>query len=170
MTTVAIALGTNVGDRLGHLQRAVEALRSVVTVVAVSRIYETAPMYVEDQPAFLNAAVLATTELGPLPLLKALKSIESTSGRLHRERYGPREIDLDLVVYGSLRYSYRSAHRTVLEVPHPRTAERRFVLAPLLDLGPVVAIPGFGTVSDVFEATNSQAATVIPLVDAVLSF
>jgi 2-amino-4-hydroxy-6-hydroxymethyldihydropteridine diphosphokinase len=169
MTTVAIALGTNVGDRLGHLQRAVDALRSVVNLVAVSRVYETAPMYVEDQPAFLNAAVSAVTDLGPLPLLQTLKQIEATSGRQQRERYGPREIDLDLVVYGAASYRYRSGHRTILEVPHPRTAERRFVLAPLLDLGLIVPIPGFGLVSDLFEATNSQAATVIPLVDAFLS-
>ena len=169
MTTVAIALGTNVGDRLRHLQSSVDALRSIVNLVAVSRVYETAPMYVEDQPAFLNAAVRATTDLGPLPLLQALKRIEVMSGRQSRERYGPREIDLDLVLYGSVSYRFVYDHRTILQVPHPRTAERRFVLAPLVDLAVDAPIPGFGIVCDLFEATNSQAASVIPLVDAVLS-
>jgi len=169
MTVVAIALGTNVGDRFDHLQRAVVRLQEVIQVDAVSDVYETAPMYVVEQAPFLNAAVRGRTDLGPLPLLRALKAIEQTSGRQHRARYGPREIDLDLVLYGSSAYRFTYGGETVLQIPHPRMAERRFVLAPLRNLFPSLAIPTLVDLDDLLRATNDQAETVLAVQDAVLS-
>jgi 2-amino-4-hydroxy-6-hydroxymethyldihydropteridine diphosphokinase len=156
---VLIALGSNVGDRAANLTRAVEALRQGVEVIAVSRIYETAPMYVTDQPPFLNAAVRVRTCLGPLPVLKFLKATEASIGRQARERNGPREIDLDLIAYGTLAYTFRDG--TVrLQVPHPRAHERRFVMAPLADIAANDHMPGIGRIRELLEATNEQAETV----------
>lgn len=126
---VLIGLGANLGDRASALCAAVEAVEPFVHWLALSRLYETAPMYVEDQPRFLNAVAVGRTELGPLALLSRLQTVEASLGRVPRERFGPREIDLDLLAYGSLRLA---ADR--LELPHLRLAERAFVLRPLAEL------------------------------------
>ncbi|HNQ66552.1 MAG TPA: 2-amino-4-hydroxy-6-hydroxymethyldihydropteridine diphosphokinase [Smithella sp.] len=128
---VALALGSNLGDRFASLRKAVEALASCVEISSASPVYETAPAYVTDQPAFLNAAVIGTTKLEPLPLLWALKNIERDVGRTPTFRYGPRVIDIDIIFYGD----------TILEtpeliLPHPRVFERDFVLKPLADIAP----------------------------------
>lgn len=164
---VAVAFGANTGDRAGQIARAIELLRGAVQVIEVSPLYETAPMYVQDQPPFLNGALLADVTLGPLALLGLLKDTEAKVGRKPAERYGPREIDLDLVAYGALRLS-SEAERT-LEVPHPRLPERRFVLQPLFDLDPKIVLPGLAPISDLLAATEDQAATVQRFSDAVLS-
>jgi 2-amino-4-hydroxy-6-hydroxymethyldihydropteridine diphosphokinase len=169
MPLAVIALGTNVGDRLGHMQRAVDALAHVMVLRGASRVYETAPMYLEDQPPFLNAAILAQTDLGPLPLLRRLKMIEQELGRKSREQNGPREIDLDLVLFGNLSYRFSEGGKAVLSIPHPKMGERRFVLAPLADLLPDCQIPNLGPIAKYLEATNGQAETVLPLEHAVLS-
>lgn len=135
MTRIALGLGSNLGDRRENIARAVEGLRAVFHDVVVSSLIETEPMYVTDQPPFLNGAALASTELGPLEVLRELKRIEAEVGRLPRERYGPREIDIDLVAYGSARYEFREGERVVLTVPHPKTEEREFVFRPLAELG-----------------------------------
>jgi len=100
VTQVYIGLGSNLGDRLARIQEAVVLLGESLTVSAASPIYETAPMYVEDQPLFYNGVLAGTTELGPLEVLSLLKAVETRVGRLPRDRYDPREIDLDLLVYG----------------------------------------------------------------------
>ena len=164
---VAIAFGANTGDRAGQIAKAIEILRQELDVLAVSPLYETAPMYVQDQPAFLNGAVLAETVLGPLALLRLLKDTEARVGRQPQERNGPREIDLDLVAYGVLQL--RSWGARTLEVPHPRLSERRFVLQPLYDLDPAMLLPGLGTISALLQATEDQAATVKRFSDAALS-
>jgi 2-amino-4-hydroxy-6-hydroxymethyldihydropteridine diphosphokinase len=128
---VALALGSNRGDRLGFLRKAVKALASCVEVTALSPVYETAPAYVADQPVFLNAVVLGTTKLEPLPLLGAIKDIEKEIGRMPTYRYGPREIDIDMVSYGDL-----ILETPELTLPHPRLQERDFVLRPLSDIAP----------------------------------
>lgn len=163
----AVAFGANTGEREAQICRAVAMLRESLDVEGVSTLYETAPMYVEDQPAFLNGALLARTELGPLALLRLLKEVEARVGRKPAERYGPREIDLDLVYYGSLRLSSSRAEGA-LEVPHPRIPERRFVLQPLFDLDPRMVLPGLGSISALLSATEDQAATVQRYSDAVL--
>lgn len=165
MPRVAIAFGANTGDRASQIQRAIGLLSQAIDVLRVSPLYETEPMYVEDQPAFLNGALLAETELGPLALLELLKETERRVGRKPAERYGPREIDLDMVAYGSLQL--RSPRR--LEVPHPRLPERRFVLQPLFDLDPLMLLPGLPSISELLQATEDQAATVQRFSDAVLS-
>ncbi len=162
-----IALGSNVGEREAHLDQAVAALRARVEVQRVSSYYETAPMYVTDQPAFINAAVLASTDLSPLGLLRLLKEIEASIGRQARERYGPREVDLDLISYGALQYRYIEKGVTRLTVPHPKIGERRFVLAPLAEIAGNATIPGMGQIEELLKQTNEQADSVVKVRDAV---
>jgi 2-amino-4-hydroxy-6-hydroxymethyldihydropteridine diphosphokinase len=166
LANATIALGSNLGASLENLQRAVGALGNVK---AVSRVYTTAPMYVEDQPQFLNAAVMVETGEGPLPLLKRLKALEKEIGRLPRERNGPREIDLDLISYGRLQYKFVHKEKLVLQVPHPKVVERRFVLQPLFDIDPDLDLPGLGRIFEMLKSTESQADSVILKEDAVLS-
>lgn len=161
MTRAVIAFGSNVGDRLAHIEEALGRLRTWVMVVRTSSVYETAPMYVTDQAPFLNGAFLVETELGPLPLMYALKEIEASVGRQTRERNGPREIDLDLLLYGDLRYRFKRGERTVLEVPHPRMGERLFVLQPLSDLDPDFLIPELGSVRMLIESTDWSPENVV---------
>lgn len=167
MPEVLVALGSNVGDPRANLQAAVDELRKRFEVQRVSRLYRTAPMYVEDQPEFLNGAVLLQTGKAPLQVLQALKVIEGEIGRHKERRYGPREIDLDLLSYGRLQYRF-SEGRTILVVPHPRIPERRFVLAPLADIAPDLMLPGLGRVSHLLGQTNGQAESVHEVEDAIL--
>ncbi len=133
---VYVALGSNLGDRRAYLARAAERLGSYVNELQASSVYETEPWGYEDQPAFLNQVLAGETELEPLQLLTRLKQIETELGREERFRYGPREIDLDLLLYG------RQVLRTPqLELPHPRLHERAFVLVPLADLAPDLVHP-----------------------------
>lgn len=165
MTPVVIALGSNVGESLSFLQQAVDCLSGHLTSLKASRVYETAPMYVTDQPPFLNAAVAGETELGPLGLLALLKGIEKEIGRQARNRFGPREIDLDLIAYGVLRYRYGDR----LQLPHPRIPERRFVLQPVFDVAPGLRLSTMGTVESLLAQTEDQATDVVLKKDAVLS-
>ena len=131
MTEAFVAFGSNVGDRAAHVQEALRRLGAVATVERVSGTYETAPLYVTDQREFFNVVARVMTSLGPVALVRALKQIEEDMGRVHAPRNSPRVMDLDLVVYGSLKL--RSSGNPPLQVPHSRMAERRFVLEPLLD-------------------------------------
>ena len=131
MTDVLIALGSNLGDRLANLYAAIDALAPDVTVTARSKIYETDPRYVTDQPRFLNMALAATTALEPAALLRLLKGIEDRLGRKPGLRFGPRLIDLDIVFHGN-----GIVETPDLQIPHPRLAERAFVLRPLADIAP----------------------------------
>lgn len=172
MTPVYIGLGSNLGDRAERIREAVRLLSRAIDVKAASPLYETAPMYVEGQPPFLNGMLAAETDLGPLPLLRLLKRTEQEVGRLPRERYGPREIDLDLICYGALAYRFfdespNAGGASLLEIPHPRLVERRFVLQPLHDVAPELVLPGLGPVFDLLVATNPQAPSVIQVSDAV---
>ena len=147
-----IALGANIGDRLANLRRAVDLLRSadvpptpiipvpitsVIEVQRLSPLYESAPVGVTDQAAFLNAVLLAQTDLEPIALLDALQAIEHTIGRRPGRRWGPRPIDLDILTYDDQRIDTER-----LTVPHPRLTERGFVLQPLADLDPDRVLPG----------------------------
>jgi 2-amino-4-hydroxy-6-hydroxymethyldihydropteridine diphosphokinase len=130
-----------VGDRAATIDAAVSALPAVV---AVSKLRETDPVGVVDQPRFLNGAAALDTNLSARELLDVLLTIERDLGRERRERWGPRTIDLDLLLYGG-----ETIEEPGLTVPHPRLHERRFALEPLLDLDPELAIPGRGRVADV---------------------
>lgn len=169
MAQAIVALGSNMGDRPANLREAADRLGAIGRRTGVSRVYETAPMYVEDQPPFLNAALRLDTALSPMALLRALKCVEQEVGRLKRERFGPREIDLDLIAYGRLEYRYWADGVEVLRLPHPRAGERRFVLQPLHDLDPELSLPGIGRVADLLEATSSQSSSVQVCEDAALS-
>lgn len=138
MVRAVIGFGSNLGDRAENIHRAASALG----IVRLSSLIETAPMYVEDQPPFINAVGFLDTELGPLALLRLLKSTETEIGRLPRQRYGPREIDLDLIAYGALQLKSVLYGETKLQVPHPRLGERSFVLDPLSELDSSFVIPG----------------------------
>ncbi len=140
-----IGLGGNLGDRRSYLDRAIRLLEREpgIELVARSRVRETEPVGYTDQPPFLNAAVAVETELGPRELLDRLLAVERELGRDRTgPRFGPRTIDLDLLLYGD---------ETVVEpglvVPHPRLAERRFVLEPLAELEPALVVPGAGPVA-----------------------
>ena len=140
MTRAYVGLGANLGDREATILAAVAALPGVV---AVSTLRETEPVGVVDQPAFLNGAAALETELSARELLEALLTVERELGRERRERWGPRTIDLDLLVYGDVELDEPG-----LTVPHPRLHERRFALEPLLDLDPELVIPGRGRLVD----------------------
>jgi 2-amino-4-hydroxy-6-hydroxymethyldihydropteridine diphosphokinase len=134
-----LGLGSNVGDRAAHLRAAVAALREHgVEVEAVSSLYETEPVgEILDQPDFLNAAVRIRTELEPEALLDLCKAIEVEQGRmLGGQRHGPRPLDLDLLLLGDV-----ELESDRLTLPHPQVTSRRFVLEPLLELGPQLALP-----------------------------
>lgn len=168
MTPVAISLGSNLGDRLAHLRSALVRIQKLGKIQAVSRPYETEPMYYFDQPAFLNAGAIVNVAHGPLELLQELKRIEKDVGRMPRERNGPREIDLDLVSYGVAKYTYSFEGETLLTLPHPRAFERRFVLEPLFEIDPNLLLPGFGTVSELLLSTEVRTSHVQKLSDALL--
>jgi 2-amino-4-hydroxy-6-hydroxymethyldihydropteridine diphosphokinase len=145
VTRAFVGLGANLGDREETIVEAVRLLgeRDGVHVVAVSTLRETDPVGVVDQPRFLNGAALVETDLGPRELLDALLAVEHELGRVRDERWGPRTIDLDLLVYGEIELDEPG-----LTVPHPRLHERSFALEPLAELDPELAIPGRGPVRD----------------------
>jgi 2-amino-4-hydroxy-6-hydroxymethyldihydropteridine diphosphokinase len=135
---VYIALGSNLGDRAENLRAAREQIAAPdLRVLRESSVYETAPRDIEDQPWFLNQVIECETDLFPRQLLARLKKIERAMGRKKRVARGPREIDLDILLYGDA-----MVKAPELEVPHPRLTERRFVLEPLAELVPDKKHPG----------------------------
>jgi 2-amino-4-hydroxy-6-hydroxymethyldihydropteridine diphosphokinase len=157
MTRVYIALGSNLGDRLGNLRTAVASLEEAgIGVTSRSSVWETAPVPA-DQPAFLNAAVAADTDLSPAELLAALKAIEHALGRRPERRWGPRPIDLDILFYGE-----EEIDTAELTVPHRLAAGRSFVLAPLADItqGPLPVV-GKSAV-ELLRATGDEGLTRTP--------
>lgn len=143
MALVYIGLGANLGDRETTIRRALQLLESEdTTVVEVSTLRETDPVGYEDQPGFLNGAAALQTELEPRQLLDRLLAVELELGRDRSgPRFGPRTIDLDLLLYDR-----RSVSEPGLEVPHPRLHERAFVLEPLFELDEGLEVPGRGPV------------------------
>ena len=126
-----LALGSNLGDRAGYLQAARDALPEVgATVVRASRVAETEPVGIREQPDFLNQVLEIETSLEPRPLLDAIKGIERKLGRTARQRWGPREIDIDI-----LRYDGRTVDEPGLHIPHPELPNRPFLLDLLEDIG-----------------------------------
>ncbi|ETI42054.1 dihydropteroate synthase [Phytophthora nicotianae CJ01A1] len=141
MARVYAALGTNLGDKVANLENALAMLTQTVgPVEATSRLYTTAPQYVEDQPAFLNIVARLRTELKPKELLGAFKTIEREIGRTPSLRWGPRLIDVDILLYDDLDLKTDTEEGPLI-VPHERIAERDFVLAPLCDLAPDLVHP-----------------------------
>ena len=154
MATAWIGLGSNVGDRRALLRRAVAALEREpqVEVQAVSSIRETEPVGYLDQPRFFNAVARVSTDLPPRALLERLLEIERRLGRARTgPRFGPRTIDLDLLLYGA-----EEIAEPGLEVPHPRLHERAFVLEPLVELDPTLVVPRRGSVQTLLARIKSR--------------
>ncbi len=158
MTAVYIGLGSNLDQPLRQLERAVEAL----TVLPRSRLFGTSTLYRSralggppGQPDYLNSVVLLDTTFQPLQLLRALQEIERRGGRVRpAPRWGPRTLDLDLLLYGK-----RRMQGPILTLPHPQIQHRAFVLHPLYELNPDLEIPGLGTVRGLLPAISDQEIT-----------
>ena len=149
---IILSLGSNLGDREATLRAAVRDIGELdaVTVVGASALVETAalkPTGVDsDAPAYLNAIVAVESSLSPLELLEALRGIEHAHGRVRAERWGDRTLDIDIIAFDELTFQSRD-----LTVPHPRAAERAFVLAPWLELDPAAHLVGHGAVAELLE-------------------
>jgi 2-amino-4-hydroxy-6-hydroxymethyldihydropteridine diphosphokinase len=150
---VYIALGSNLGDRAEHLRQAREQIAAPdLQVLRASSIYETAPRDVQSQPWFLNQVIECETDLFPRQLLSRLQKIERAMGRKRTVAKGPREIDLDILLFGDA-----VVKAPELEVPHPRLEQRRFVLEPLAELVPEKRLPGTRrTVKEMLAGVTDQ--------------
>ncbi|NQX12646.1 2-amino-4-hydroxy-6-hydroxymethyldihydropteridine diphosphokinase [Microbacteriaceae bacterium VKM Ac-2855] len=157
-----LALGSNLGDRLGHLQDAVDALAALpgFTVQAVSKVVESPAWKVdgvdESAPAYFNAVVLGGTTLDPLELLRGTAAIEQAGGRVRgagEERWGDRSIDIDLITVGGVSHDDET-----LVLPHPRAWQRAFVLEPWLDIEPFATLPGSGAVAELRRHATDAVA------------
>lgn len=148
---VVIALGSNLGDRMDNLQSAVDALFDSpgLRFLAVSPVYETSPAGGPPQPDYLNAVLVAETTFPARALLERCHGVEATLGRTRDEHWGPRTLDLDLIVYGN-----EVSEDPELTLPHPRAHERGFVLAPWLAADPDAALPGYGPVAGLLAETG----------------
>lgn len=150
MAVVYLSLGTNVGQRRQNLTRALAGLGEVLMLTAVSPIYQTPPWGLADQPDFLNLCLEATTSLSPLDLLHFTRQLEKDLGRQKTVRWGPRLIDIDILFYDD-----HISHSEKLTIPHPRIAERAFVLVPLADIAPDLVHPETGrTVREMVTAVD----------------
>jgi 2-amino-4-hydroxy-6-hydroxymethyldihydropteridine diphosphokinase len=152
-TKAFIGLGANLGDREAQVRRAIAALAELpgTRLLAASSLYRSAPVGVGAQPDFINAVAAIETQLAPRPLLEALLAAERRFGRRREFPGAPRTLDLDLLLYGD-----RVIAEPGLIVPHPRMHERAFVLAPLAEIAPDIAIPGKGSAGTLLRACADQ--------------
>ena len=165
MPLVYIGFGSNIGDRLAHIQDAIRALSKTegITLQKISSIYKTDPVGYEAQAQFLNGVAAIQTNLPPLSLLYTLKNIETEVGRRHRIRWGPREIDLDILIYGDM-----CLQTEKLVIPHPEMHRRGFVLGPLAEIAPDLVHPVFQeTVQTLLERLEDDKS-VLKREDCVL--
>lgn len=151
MTHVFLGLGGNLGDRREAMRSAVTEIRAVIDDVRVSSLYESTPWGVTDQPVFLNAVVRGRTSLEPLELLDAMQAIENELGRVREQRWGPRLIDIDILLYGS-----DVVDEPRLQVPHPYMTQRGFVLRPLADLAAGLTLPDGSLVGELLTTVNQN--------------
>lgn len=154
MVTVYLALGSNVGDREENLRRAITLLGEAgVKIKKVSSMYETEPVDYLDQEWFLNSVLQAETDLGPQPLLQAMRGIEVNMGSKKAFAKGPRLIDLDILLYGD-----QAIDTPVLQVPHPRMLERKFVLVPLVEIAAELRHPSWqATAKEILAKSADQS-------------
>ncbi|GAA4077653.1 MULTISPECIES: 2-amino-4-hydroxy-6-hydroxymethyldihydropteridine diphosphokinase [Actinomadura] len=160
---VVFSLGSNLGDRLDNIQEAVDALFDApgLDFVALSPVYETAPYAppgetLPEQGDYLNVVLVADTRLPPENLLERVLNIENSMRRTREVRWGPRTLDIDIVMFGNI-----TSDDPDLTLPHPRAHERAFVLVPWADIEPDVLLPGHGRVGDLAAAKQAEAATAV---------
>ena len=153
MRAVYIGLGGNLGDPIATLRDALVRIAGLegIELDAVSSAYESAPVGLTDQPPFLNAAARLLTDLPLADVLSGLLAIEAELGRVRTVRYGPRTCDLDILLAGD-----ETVDQPGLSVPHPRLAERRFALEPLLELDPQLELPGRGPLAEIVRGLQSE--------------
>lgn len=151
MHTIYLGLGTNLGNRQSNLQKAISSMSQVMAVTAVSPIYESEPWGVPDQPPFLNMCIEASTVLNPKTLLHYLKNLETEMGRTETYKWGPRVIDIDILLYDDQVFESSS-----LTIPHPHMLEREFVMVPLADIASDVVHPILNKKIGDFETAVKQ--------------
>lgn len=156
----AVALGSNLGDRLTTMQSAVSSLRHIGTVERISSLYETDPVGGPPQDPYLNAVVVLVTDMNPLGLLHEMLEIEARAGRERRERWGPRTLDLDLIVVTGEDGSPVMTEEPSLILPHPRAGRRRFVLEPLAEVWPQAPL-GSHTARTALESVSDQGVVKV---------
>ncbi len=139
MTTAYLGLGSNLGDREDNLRRAVSLLRQRVSLAALSSVYETEPWGYTSQPTFLNLACAVETRLSPGELLELAQGVERDLGRVSTFRYGPRTMDVDILLYGD-----EVIETFDLQIPHPSFSERAFALVPMAEIAPSLVHPALG--------------------------
>lgn len=151
MTRAALSIGSNLGDRLGHLQAALLGLGAYVSGPgAVSAVFETAPWGGVEQPAYLNAVVIVTGQRSPGQWLELAHILEQSAGRTRDVHWGARTLDIDIIVVDSVRTKDPN-----LTLPHPHAHERAFVLVPWLDVDPEADLPGHGRVADLVSTMDT---------------
>lgn len=153
-----VALGSNLDDPKRQIETAFDLLANLpdTRLIARSSLYRSAPFGPVEQPEFVNAVVGLQTSLGASALLEHLQAIETSQGRVRKQRWGPRTLDLDLLVYGA-----QVIDESRLTVPHPGIAERNFVLLPLREIAPELVVPGLGPVADIPVDENEPRITRI---------
>ena len=154
-----LSVGANLGDRLGTLQGCVQAIARLpdTDVLAISPVYETAPVGGPAQPDYLNAVLVIETGLPPRDLLEAAHRIEADFGRVRAERFGPRTLDIDIISYAG-----QVSDDPELTLPHPRAHERAFVLAPWQDIDPGAELPGRGAVAGLLAVLDRDGVRPVP--------
>ena len=158
-----LGLGSNIGDRAANLADAlVHLARRGGHLVRLSSVYETAPVGFTDQPDFLNMVICVDVALDPPEMLRACLAIESAMGRVRRQRWGPRIIDIDLLLWDG-----PPVETADLELPHPRMAERQFVLVPLAEIAPDLRLPDGRRAADAADLSASGICRLGPLAAAV---
>ncbi|HSW37330.1 MAG TPA: 2-amino-4-hydroxy-6-hydroxymethyldihydropteridine diphosphokinase [Candidatus Saccharimonadales bacterium] len=161
MAIVYLALGANVGNPKANIEQAIELLQSSVDKIQCAPLYASKAVGYTDQPDFINTAVSGETVLDPAELLKFVKEVEEQVGRVERFRWGPREIDIDIIFYND-----SVVQQDNLVIPHPRFAERDFVLQPICDLDPTFIDPlSKRSVKQLLEALSSDQRSLLNKVD-----
>lgn len=160
MAAVYVGIGSNLAKPIAQVEQAFEELANIrqTALQACSPLYRSAPLGPPDQPDFINAVVLLDSTLIPDDLLHALQTIERAHGRIRSQRWGPRTLDLDMLLYDQLQ-----SDDPKLTLPHPGLHERLFVLQPLLDIAPSLVIPSLGSVRDLMAACPPLAIEAIKL-------